>query len=61
MNHCTSPKITQLNVNGKLFNNPDEIAEKVNEYFVDIGSQTEKCIPKVPNLTPNKFLKNRNQ
>ena len=42
-------------------NNPDEIAEKVNEYFVNIGPQTEKCIPKVPNLTPNKFLKNRNQ
>ena len=48
LNHCTSHKITQLNVNGKLFNNPDEIAEKGHEYFVNIGPQTEKCIPKVP-------------
>ena len=60
MNHSTT-KITQLNVNGKLFNNPDEVAKKVNEYFVNIGPQTEKCIPKVRNITPTKFLKNRNQ
>ena len=54
INHSNSPKITQ-NVNGKLLNNPDKIAEKVNEDFVNIGLQTEKCIPKVLNLTPNKF------
>ena len=53
--------ITQLNINGKLVNNPDEIAEKVNEYFVNIGPQTDKCILKVPNVTQNKFLKNKNQ
>ena len=29
--------------------------------FVNIGPQTENCIPKVLNLTANKFLKNRNQ
>ena len=33
INHSNSPKITQINVNGKLFNNPDQIAEKVNEYL----------------------------
>ena len=57
----TAPQITQLNINGKLVNNPVGIAEKVNDFFVNIGPETENCIPKVVNSSPGTFLKNRNQ
>ena len=30
-------------------------------FFVDVGHSTENMIPKVPNLSPSKFLRNRNQ
>ena len=38
----TAPQITQLNINGKLVNDPVDIAEKVNDFFVNIGPETEK-------------------
>ena len=53
--------ISQLNINGKITDNPNEITNKINSYFVNVGPQTEKGVPKVPNITPDKFLKNRNQ
>ena len=53
--------ISQLNINGKITDNPIEITNKINSYFVNVGPQTEKGVPKVPNITPDKFLKNRNQ
>ena len=54
----TAPQITQLNINGKLVNDPVDIAEKVNDFFVNIGPETENCIPKVVNSSPGTFLKN---
>ena len=39
----------------------NEIATNFNSFFVNVGSSTEKSIPKVPNIVPSKFLKNRNQ
>ena len=53
--------ISQLNINGKITDNPVEITNKINNYFVNVGPQTEKGVPKVPNMTPDKFLRNRNQ
>ena len=53
--------ISQLNINGKITDEPTEITNKINSYFVNVGPQTEKGVPKVPNFTANKFLKNRNQ
>ena len=53
--------ISQLNINGKISDDPDEITNKINSYFVNVGPQTEKGVPKVPNITPEKFLRNRNQ
>ena len=38
-----------------------DIAEKVNDFFVNNGPNTEMEIPKVPNVTPSKFLTQRNQ
>ena len=53
--------ISQLNINGKITDNPVEITNKINNYFVNVGPQTEKGVPKVPNMSPAIFLKNRNQ
>ena len=53
-------KITQLKVNKKIINNPKEIVEEVNNYFVNVGSNTEKSIPSNPKTKPNIYLKNRN-
>ena len=30
-------------------------------FFVNVGPNTEEAIPKVPNISPSKFLRNRNQ
>ena len=57
----TVPKIAQLNVKGRIFGNPKDIAEKVCDFFVNIGPNTEMEIPKVPNVIPSKFLTKRNQ
>ena len=51
----------QLNVKGRIYDNPKDIAEKVNVFFINIGQDKEMEIPKVPNIFPSKFLKQRNQ
>ena len=53
--------ISQLNVNGVIVDDPAMIAEKLNKFFVNVGPETEKKVPKVPNASPEKYLKNRNQ
>ena len=53
--------ISQLNVNGKIVDEPAMIAEKLNKFFVNVGPETERKVPKVPNASPEKYLKNRNQ
>ena len=53
--------ISQLNINGKITDDPNEITNKINNYFVNVGPQTEKGVPKVPNISADRFLKNRNQ
>ena len=51
----------QLNVNGRVIDNPKQIANEVNEFFVNVGPNTEKEVPKVPSLSPEHFLgKNSN-
>ena len=50
-----------LNIGGKIIDNDKELATKFNEFFVNVGPSTENTIPKVPNISPSKFLKNRNQ
>ena len=53
--------ISQLNVNGAIVDDPALIAQKLNNFFVNVGPETEKKVPKVPNASPEKYLKNRNQ
>ena len=35
--------------------------EEVNNYFVNVGPNTERSIPRNPVTKPNIYLKNRNQ
>ena len=57
----TDFSISHLKINGKIVDDPGEITNKINHFFVNVGPVTEKGVPKVPNITPDKFLRNRNQ
>ena len=39
--------ISRLNVNDKEINNPKEIVETINDFFVNVGPNTEKSIPQI--------------
>ena len=54
-------KTSQLNNGGKIIDNDKQIATNFNIFFVNVGPSTEKSIPKVPNILPSNFLKNRNE
>ena len=45
-------------MNGRIIDNPKQIVNEVNDFFVNVGPTAEK---EVPNLSPEHFLKNRNQ
>ena len=55
-----SNRTSQLNVGGKIIDDNKEIATNFNNFFVNVGPNTEETIPKVPNISP-KFLRNCNQ
>ena len=57
----TLKKVSQLTIGGKVIDDDKMLANNFNRFFVDVGPTTENSIPKVPNLSPSKFLKNRNQ
>ena len=56
-----SNRTSQLNVGGKIIDDNKEIATNFNNFFVNVGPNTEETIPKVPNISPSKFLRNHNQ
>ena len=49
--------ISQLEINGKITDDPVEITNKIYSYFVNLGPQTKKGIPKVPSMTSDRFPK----
>ena len=55
-----SSSISQLKLNDKIIDDPKEIAESVNNFFVNIGPSTENNIPHNPFIKPEFYLKNRN-
>ena len=57
----TNFSISQLNVNGSIIDDPNAISNSFNNFFVNVGPVTENTVPKVPNMSPERFLKNRNQ
>ena len=50
--------ITQLKINKTIINNLKKIVEEVNNYFVNVGPNTERSIPRNPVTKPNLYLKN---
>ena len=62
-NTSTSPKISQIKIDGKVIDNPLGIASGFNNFFVNVGPNTERDIPITPpeKISPEKFLQNRNQ
>ena len=52
--------ISQLNIDGRIVDEPKDIADNINNFFVNVGPETEKRVSKVPHMSPDKFLTNRN-
>ena len=52
-------KTIQLDIEGKIVDDDKELATNFNNFFVNVGPKTEDIIPKVPNISPSRFLKNR--
>ena len=50
----TVPKIVELNLTGKLFDNPKDKAEEVNDFSVNIGPNTEMEIPNITISSSNR-------
>ena len=53
----TDFSISQLNVKGKIVEDPLEITNNFNNFFANVGPETEKSVPKVPNMSPNNVFK----
>ena len=52
-----SMKTTQLNIGGGVIDEETELGKNFNNLFANVGPNTENTIPKVPNISPLKFLK----
>ena len=55
------PSVSQIKVNEKVIDNPKKVVEAFNNFFVNVGPNTEKNIPINPITKPEQYLKNRNQ
>ena len=53
--------LSQLKINGKLLDEPKDVANHINEFFVNVGPSLEESIPKINHISADKYLKNRNQ
>ena len=58
INNPKGTSISQLKIDERTIEDPKEIAETVNNFFVDIGKNTD--IPINPITKPEKYLKNEN-
>ena len=43
-----NPKIAQLNINGSVIDDPKLVVNEINIFFVNVGPNSEKDVPKVP-------------
>ena len=53
--------ISQLNIKGKIVSEPNDIANHINDFFVNVGPELDKNIPQVNHISANRHLKDRNQ
>ena len=44
-----------------MIDEPKIVVNEINIFFVNVGPNTEKDVPKVPTIFPEDFLRNRNQ
>ena len=58
-NNISTKKLLKLNINGKSIDNPKDVANQLNDFFVNVGPLTESSIPRSENISPNKFLQIR--
>ena len=49
-------KPSQLNIEGKIIDDDKELTTKFNNLFVNVGTNTEKTIPKVPNISSSHVI-----
>ena len=47
-------KIAQLNINGTVIDDPNLVVNEINNFFVNVGPNTTKDVPKVPTIFPEK-------
>ena len=55
------PSACQIKSKDKIIGNPKKVVEAFNNFFVNVGPNTEKNIPINPKIKPEQYLKNRNQ
>ena len=48
-----------LNIKDRVIDDPKDIAENLNDFFVKVGPETEKTVPVTPNMSHKKIMKNR--
>ena len=60
--NSNSKNVNQLNSNnGAIIDEPKLIAQTLNDFFVNVGPNTERSVPTNPVGKPETFLRNRNQ
>ena len=61
-NNNISHNVTQLSSDGRMIDDPKCIANKLNNFFVNVGPTTEITIPKIPpfKISPKSYMKARN-
>ena len=55
-----SQALSQLKINGKLVDEPKDIANHMNDFFVNVGPVLDKSIPKINHISPEKYRRDRN-
>ena len=56
----TSFSLSHLNVKNRIIDDPKDIVENLNDFFVTVGPETEKTVPITPNISHKKFMKRQN-
>ena len=56
-----SLKTSQLHIDGKIIDDDKDIATSFNTLFSKVGPITEENIPKIPNISSSKFLRDQNR
>ena len=45
INNPVNPRIAQININGIIIDKPKQVANEVNNFFVNVGPNTENDVP----------------